>query len=50
MMATAISKKIYSQHVADKGKEIIEIIIHRAINIPVIKGKVQKAFVTGYLI
>jgi hypothetical protein len=46
-MATAISKKIYSQHVADKNKEVIEIIVHCAHNVPPAKGnRIQKCFTT----
>jgi len=46
-MATAISKKIYSQHVADKNKEVIEIIVHSALNVPPSRAnRVQKCFTT----
>lgn len=46
-MARAISKKIYSQLVSDKGREVIEIIVHSAFGIPKVKGKTPKVLVTG---
>ena len=49
-MSKAISKKIYSQHVADKNGEIIEVIVHCASNIPTIKGKIPHVFITGYIL
>jgi hypothetical protein len=46
-MARAIHKKIYSQIVADKGREVMEVIVHSAFSVPKVKGKIPKSLVTG---
>ena len=32
-MTTNLSKNVYSKHVSDKGRELIEIIVHYGLNI-----------------
>jgi hypothetical protein len=36
----------FCNHVADKGREIMEIIVHCCLNIPKIKMNIAKAYVT----
>ena len=47
-MAGKLSKNVYSKHVADKGRELIEVIVHYGQNIPNSKDdKIPNTFVTA---
>lgn len=47
-MAANLSKNVYSKHVADKGRELIEIIVHYGLNIPNSKDdKTPNTYVTA---